>query len=147
MDLAVVLDAFSRRIVGWNLRNTLHANFLVDVLHMAARHRRASDVILHPDHGSQYRAVAFGQRCKLLGVRRLMGSRGDACDNAMAESFFATLPGECLATRPCATRTKARLAIFRYFKGWYAPHRHHSAPGQRPPLTFEQAYAVHSLIA
>lgn len=145
--LAVVLDVFSRRIVGWGMRDTRHASLVVDALHMAATQRRAPDVIHHSDQGSQYRAFAFGQRCKLLGVRPSMGSRGDAYDNAMAESFFATLEVECLARHRFATHTEARLAIFRYIEGWYNPHRRHSALGQRSPLAFEQAYAVQSIAA
>lgn len=145
--LAVVLDVFSRRIVGWCMRDTLHASIVLDALNMAATQRRATDVIHHSDQGSQYRAFAFGQRCKLLGVRPSMGSRGDAYDNAMAESFFATLEVECLARHRFATHTEARLTLFRYIEGWYNPHRRHSALGQRSPLAFEQAHAVQSIAA
>ena len=145
--LAVVLDVFSRRIVGWCMRDTLHARLVLDALDMAATQRRATDVVHHSDQGSQYRAFAFGQRCKLLGVRPSMGSRGDAYDNAMAESFFATLEVECLAKHRFATHTEARLTVFRYIEGWYNPHRRHSALGQRSPLAFEQAHAVQSVAA
>ena len=145
--LAVVLDVFSRRIVGWCMRDTLHARLVLDALDMAAAQRRATDVVHHSDQGSQYRAFAFGQRCKLLGVRPSMGSRGDAYDNAMAESFFATLEVECLAKHRFATHTEARLTVFRYIEGWYNPHRRHSALGQRSPLAFEQVHAVQSRAA
>lgn len=145
--LAVVLDVFSRRIVGWCMRDTLHARLVLDALDMAATQRRATDVVHHSDQGSQYRAFAFGQRCKLLGVRPSMGSRGDAYDNAMAESFFATLEVEYLAKHRFATYTEARLTVFRYIEGWYNPHRRHSALGQRSLLAFVQAYAEESVAA
>jgi putative transposase len=145
--LAVVLDVFSRRIVGCCMRDTLHARLVLDALVMAATQRRGTDVVRHSDQGSQYRTFAFGQRCKLLGVLPSMGSRGDANDNAMAESFFATLEVECLAKHRFATHTEARLTVFRYIEGWYNPHRRHSALGQQSPLAFEQAYAVQSRAA
>jgi putative transposase len=143
--LAVVLDVFSRRIVGWCMRDTLHAGLVLDAFNMAATQRRATDVICHSDQGSQYRSFAFGRRCKLLGVRPSMGSRGDAYDNTMAESVFATLEVECLAKHRFATHTEGPLTVFRYTEGWYNPHRRHSALGQRSPLAFEQAYAVQSV--
>jgi putative transposase len=145
--LAIVLDVFSRRIVGWAMRDTLHTTVVLDALDMAARQRRATDVIHHSDQGSQYGAFAFGQRCQTLGVRPSMGSRGDAYDNAMAESFFSTLECECLAKHRFTSQTEARLVLFRYIEGWYNPHRRHSALGQRSPLAFEQQYAVHSIAA
>ncbi|HDO52122.1 MAG TPA: IS3 family transposase, partial [Rhizobiales bacterium] len=91
--LAVVLDAFSRRIVGWAMGHNLKAQLVLDALNMALTQRRPIDVIHHSDQGSQYTSVAFGLRCKKAGVRPSMGSVGDAYDNAMCESFFATL--EC----------------------------------------------------
>ncbi len=143
--LAVVLDAFSRRVVGWAMSTSLHTAVVLDALQMAAAQRRPAGVIHHSDQGSQYGALAFGQRCKALGVRPSMGSRGDAYDNAMAESFFATLECELLARRRFATQAEARVAIFRYLEGWYNPHRRHSALGQQSPLAFERAYAARLL--
>lgn len=145
--LAIVLDVFSRRVIGWAMRDTLHTTVVLDALDMAAMQRRATDVVHHSDQGSQYSAFAFGQRCKTLGVRPSMGSRGDAYDNAMAESFFSTLECECLAKHRFASHTDARMVLFRYIEGWYNPHRRHSALGQRSPLAFEQAYAVQSVAA
>ena len=112
---------------------------------MAAAQRRPAGVIHHSDQGSQYGALAFGQRCKALGVRASMGSRGDAYDNAMAESFFATLECELLARRRFATHAEARVAIFRYIEGWYNPHRRHSALGQQSPIRSERAHAARPL--
>jgi putative transposase len=143
--LAVVLDTFSRRVVGWAMSSSLHTAVVLEALQMAAAQRRPAGVIHHSDQGSQYGALAFGQRCKALGVRPSMGSRGDAYDNAMAESFFATLECELLARRRFASHAEARLAIFRYVEGWYNPHRRHSALGQRSPLAFERAYAARAL--
>jgi putative transposase len=142
--LAVVLDAFSRRVVGWAMRDTLHPTVVLDALDMAATQRRPHDVIHHSDQGSQYAAYAFGQRCHTLGVRPSMGSRGDAYDNAMAESFFATLECELLAKHRFPSHTEARLVIFRYIEGWYNPHRRHSALGQRSPLAFERLHTLTS---
>jgi putative transposase len=142
-----VLDVFSRRIIGWAMRDTLHTTVVLDALDMAATQRRATDVIHHSDQGSQYAAFAFGQRCQTLGVRPSMGSRGDAYDNAMAESFFSTLECECLAKHRFTSHTEARLILFRYIEGWYNPHRRHSALGQRSPLAFEQRHAVASIAA
>ncbi|GJG88101.1 transposase [Gemmatimonadetes bacterium T265] len=145
--LAVVLDAFSRRVVGWAMSSTLHTAVVLDALQMAATQRRPAGVIHHSDQGSQYGALAFGQRCKALGVRPSMGSRGDAYDNAMAEAFFATLECELLARRRFATHAEARLAIFRYVEGSYNPHRRHSALDHQSPLAFERAYAARSASA
>lgn len=145
--LAVVLDAFSRRVVGWAMGTTLKATLVLDALQMAATQRRPTSVIHHSDQGSQYGALAFGQRCKTLGVRPSMGSRGDAYDNAMAESFFATLEAELLARYRFASQAEARLALFRYIEGWYNPHRRHSALGHRSPISYERAHAEAALTA
>jgi putative transposase len=86
--LAVVLDAWSRKIVGWSMANHLRTELVLDAMAMAVGQRRPKDVIHHSDQGSQYTSVAFGKRCGEAGVRPSMGSVGDAYDNAMAESFF-----------------------------------------------------------
>ena len=145
--LAIVLDVFSRRIVGWAMRDTLHTTVVVEALDMAATQRRAIDVVHHSNQGSQYGSFAFGQRCQLLGGRPSMGSRGDAYVNAMAESFFSTLECECLAKHRFISHAHARLVLFRYIEGWSNPHRRHSALGQRSPLAFEQQHAVPSSLA
>ena len=87
--LAVVLDVFSRRIVGWSMRDTLHTTVVLDALDMAATQRRAAYVIHHSDQGSQYGSFAFGQRCQLLGVTPSMGSRGDAYEKGIGISIGA----------------------------------------------------------
>jgi len=129
------------------MRDTLHPTFVIDALYMATTQRHATDVIHHSDQGSPYRVFASGQRCKLLGVRPSTGSRGDAYDNAMAESFYATFDVECLAKHRFTTHTEARLAVFRHIEGWYNPHRRHSALGQCSPLAVEQTYALESVAA
>jgi len=123
--LAVVLDAFSRRIVGWSMATTLHMQVVLDALNMALWQRRPSSVIHHSDHGSQYTSIEFGKRCREAGVRPSMGSVGDAYDNAMAESFFATLECELLDRRRFKTQAEARMAVFEFIEGFYNPSSQH----------------------
>jgi putative transposase len=136
--LAVVLDAFSRRIVGWSMATTLHTQIVLDALDMALR-RRPTGVIHHSDQGSQYTSLAFGKRCREAGVRPSMGSVGDAYDNAMAESFFATLECELLDRRRFKTQAEARIAVFTFIEGFYNPHRRHSSLGYLSPAAFEKS--------
>ena len=105
---------------------------------MALLTRKPESVIHHSDQGSQYTSVAFGKRCKEMGVRPSMGTVGDAYDNAMAESFFATLECELIDRRNWKTHTEARLAIFTWIEAWYNPHRRHSSLGQISPINFER---------
>jgi putative transposase len=137
--LAVVLDAWSRKVVGWAMTNHLRAELVVDALEMAVGQRRPRDVIHHSDQGSQYTSLAFGKRCKEAGVRPSMGSVGDAYDNAMCESFFATLECELLDRRRFTSQAEARMACFSFIEGWYNPVRLHSALGYRSPMAFEEA--------
>lgn len=140
--LAVVLDAFSRRIIGWAMATHLKTALVLDALAMAYTQRRPNNVIHHSDHGCQYTALAFGQRCTEMGVRPSRGSVGDAYDNALAESFFATLECELLDRRRFRTQAEAKLAIFRFIEGWYNPHRRHSACGQQSPIRYEMNYEL-----
>lgn len=135
--LAVVLDAWSRKIVGWSMANHLRAELVLDALEMAVGQRRPRDVIHHSDQGSQYTSLAFGKRCKEAGVRPSMGSVGDAYDNAMCESFFATLECELLDRRRFASQAEARIACFSFIEGFYNPVRLHSALGYRSPIAYE----------
>lgn len=135
--LAVVLDAWSRKIVGWSMANHLRAELVIDALEMAVGQRRPGDVIHHSDQGSQYTSLAFGKRCKEAGVRPSMGSVGDAYDNAMCESFFATLECELLDRRRFTSQAEARMACFSFIEGWYNPLRLHSALGYRSPNAYE----------
>ena len=137
--LAVVLDAFSRRIVGWAMGHDLKTQLVLDALNMALTQRRPVDVIHHSDQGSQYTSIAFGLRCKEAGVRPSMGSVGDAYDNAMCESFFATLECELLDRRKFQTKVEARMAVFQFIEGWYNPGRRHSALGYMSPINYERS--------
>ncbi len=136
--LAVVLDAWSRRIVGWSMTNHLRTELVLDALEMAVGQRRPRDVIHHSDQGSQYTSLAFGGRCREVGVRPSMGSVGDAYDNAMCESFFATLECELLERRRFTSQAQARMAVFTFIEGFYNPVRLHSALGYRSPIRYEQ---------
>lgn len=137
--LAVVLDAWSRKIVGWAMANHIRAELVVDALEMAIGQRRPGDVIHHSDHGSQYTSLAFGNRCREAGVRPSMGSVGDAYDNAMCESFFATFECELLERRRFASQAEAKMACFSFIEGWYKPVRLHSALSYQSPMAYEAA--------
>lgn len=139
--LAIVLDVWSRRIVGWSIGEQMTADLVLAALNMAIAQRRPTDVIHHSDQGSQYTSVALGQRCAKMGVRPSMGSVGDAYDNAMAESFFASLECELIDRRSFQTKAEARIALFTYIEGWYNPRRRHSALGRVSPINFERSYA------
>ena len=141
--LAIVLDVWSRRIVGWAIGEQMTAELVLAALNMAITQRRPTGVIHHSDQGSQYTSVAFGQRCMKMGVRPSMGSVGDAYDNAMAESFFASLECELIDRRSFQSKAEARLALFTYIEGWYNPRRRHSALGRISPINFERTYLEH----
>jgi putative transposase len=138
--LAVVLDAFSRRVVGWAMETHLRTELVLTALNMALGQRRPAAVIHHSDQGSQYTSIAFGMRCRQAGVRPSMGSVGDCFDNAMCESFFATLECELLDRRRFRTQAEARMAIFDFIEGWYNPRRRHSALGYQSPIDYERVY-------
>jgi putative transposase len=135
--LAVVLDAFSRRIVGWAMETHLRTELVLAALEMAIGQRRPGNVIHHSDQGAQYTSLAFGGRCREAGVRPSMGSVGDAYDNAMCESFFATLECELLARRRFTSQAEARMAVFSYIEGWYNPARRHSGIRYLSPIAYE----------
>ena len=139
--LSVVLDAFSRRIVGWAMETHLRTELVLAALNMALGQRKPAAVIHHSDQGTQYTSIAFGMRCRQAGVRPSMGSIGDCFDNAMCESFFATLECELLERRRFKTQVEARLAIFDFIEGWYNPHRRHSALGYQSPIDYEATRA------
>lgn len=136
--LAMVLDAWSRKIVGWSMQTHLKTELVLEAFDMALAQRRPRGVIHHSDRGTQYTSYAFGKRCREMGVLPSMGSTGDAYDNAMAESFFATLEREVLNRRRFKTQAEARMAVFEWIEGWYNPHRRHSALGYLSPINFER---------
>jgi putative transposase len=137
--LAVVLDAWSRRVVGWAMATHLRTELVLDALNMAFTQRRPTAVIHHSDQGCQYTSIAFGQRCREMGVRPSMGSVGDAYDNALCESFFATLECELLDRTRFKSQVDARLAVFEFIEGWYNPHRRHSALDYLSPINYERS--------
>ena len=137
--LAVVLDAFSRRVVGWAMATHLRTELVLAALNMALGQRRPVAVIHHSDQGTQYTSIAFGMRCRQAGVRPSMGSVGDCFDNAMCESFFATLECELLDRRSFKTQAEARMAVFDFIEGWYNPHRRHSALDYYSPINYERS--------
>lgn len=136
--LAVVLDVWSRRVVGWAIGDNMTTDLVLSALNMALAQRKPEQVIHHSDQGSQYTSLAFGNRCRQMGVTPSMGTVGDAYDNAMAESFFATLECELIARKTFETRSQARMALFTWIEGWYNPRRRHSGLGYKSPMNFER---------
>jgi len=120
--LAIVLDVFSRRIVGWAMEPSLEADLVLAALQMAIAQRGPEDVIHHSDQGSQYTSLTFGKRCRDAGIALSMGSVGDCYDNAMAESFFASLECELLDQSSFRNHPEAKGELFRYIEGWYNTH-------------------------
>jgi putative transposase len=138
--LAVVVDAWSRRVVGWSMATHLRTELVLDAMNMAIWQRRPEQVIHHSDQGTQYTSIAFGLRCKEVGVRPSMGSVGDAYDNALCESFFATLECELLDRQRFRTQAEAKMAVFDFIEGFYNPRRRHSALGYLSPVNFERQH-------
>jgi putative transposase len=145
--LAVVLDVWSRRIVGWAMATHLRTELVLNALNMAIGQRKPKQVIHHSDQGSQYTSIAFGKRCRETQVRPSMGSVGDCYDNALCESFFATLECELIDRRTFRTKAEARMAVFTFIEGWYNLHRRHSALGNIAPIQFEKQHRETRLIS
>jgi putative transposase len=137
--LAAVVDVCTKRCCGWSMRNDLSADLVVDALGMAVTLRRPQgDTIHHSDRGSQYRSLAIGKTLKESGIMASMGSKGDAFDNAAAESFMATIKTELIYRNRFKTNDEARLAVFKYIEGFYNPTRRHSALGYKSPAEYEK---------
>lgn len=136
--VAIVLDVFSRRVVGWAMASHLRTELVLDALNMAIYRRKPKNVIHHSDQGCQYTSIAFGKRCKEAGVRPSMGSVGDCYDNAMCESFNAILECELLVQHRFRNQREAELAVFRFIEGWYNPRRRHTSIGNISPMEFER---------
>jgi putative transposase len=137
---AAVLDAFSRRIVGWSIDDNMRTALVVDALGMAITRRRPTpdgSTIMHSDHGSQYTSWAFGRRLVDEGLVPSMGSVGDCYDNAMMESFWGTMQLELLDSRKWSTRSELATAMFEWIECWYNPKRRHSSIGMLSPVDFE----------
>jgi putative transposase len=137
--LAAVQDAYSRRIVGWSMADHMRAELVVDALQMGiARRRPDPGLIHHSDQGSQYVSLAFGQAAGRAGIARSMGSRGDCYDNAVAESFFATLKKELVHRQTWPTRRELTSEVFEYIEAFYNPIRRHSTLGMLSPIQYEE---------
>jgi len=136
--LAAVVDCFSRRVVGWSMRDDLRAELVVDALEMAvARRRPGPGLVHHSDQGSQYVSLLFGQRCHEAGIEISMGCTS-AHDNAVAESFFASLTKDLLRRRKLRSRAEARTAVFDYIETFYNPLRLHSTLDYLSPADYER---------
>ncbi len=146
--LAFLLDAYSRRIVGWSMAEHMRAELVVDALSMAVSRRNpGGGLIHHSDRGAQYTSVEFGARIQEAGILPSMGSRGDAYDNAMAESFVATIKKELIHRECWPTRAAARTAIFEYIECFYNPRRRHSALGYLSPCDYERSTTTEDIAA
>lgn len=140
--LAVVLDVFSRRIIGWAMADHLRTELVTDALAMAIDRRRPGPgVIHHSDKGSQYTSLAFGRRCREAGIQPSTGRTGSCFDNAITESFFATLECELLDRTTFTSRAQAQRAVFAYIEGFYNTQRRHSANGQLSPTQYERRHS------
>jgi putative transposase len=140
--LAVVVDAFSRRCVGWAMAEHMRAELVVEALEMAIwRRQPARGLVHHSDQGGQYVSLAFGQRCRGAGIHLSMGARGCALDNAVCEAFFASLKKELIRPRSWPTRREAQTAIFTWIEAWYNRRRLHSTLGYLPPAAYEQQHS------
>ena len=138
--LAVVLDVFSRKIVGWALESHMESSLVKQALKMAMSQRRAQAVIHHSDQGSQYTCLEFGALCRKLGVSQSMGSVGDCYDHAMCESFFATLECELFKRVKFREQEHASTQIVSFIEGWYNTRRRHSSLGYVSPVEFERLH-------
>ena len=141
---AVVLDAFSRRVVGWSIADHIRSELVVDALQMAVWRRQPADqqTIAHSDHGSQYTSWVFGRRLRAAGLLGSMGTVGDCFDNSVAESFFGTLQLELLDEHHWHSRDQLANAIFDWIECWYNPHRRHSYCNNLSPIDYETATAA-----
>jgi putative transposase len=140
--LAAVQDAFSRLIVGWSMADHMREELVIDALQMAVRRRRPPEgLIHHSDQGGQYVSLGFGQACQQAGIARSMGSIGDCFDNAVAETFFATLKKELVHRYSWPTRRELTSEAFEYIEGFYNPRRRHSTLGMLSPVEFETQHA------
>ena len=138
--LAFILDVYSRKVVGWSMASHLRTELVVDALEMALWRRKPdAGLIHHTDRGAQYTALSFGKRLKEAGIVPSMGRAGSALDNAISESFVASLKTELLHRHRFLSREAARTAVFDYIEGFYNRVRRHSSLGYLSPIDYEQA--------
>jgi transposase InsO family protein len=137
---AVVLDAFSRRVVGWSIDTSQTAGLVVNALGMAIENRKAEGVVIHSDHGTQFTSWAFTRRALDSGLVPSMGSIGDCYDNGMMESFWARMQVELLNRRRWRTRLELANAIFEYLEIFHNRQRRHSSLGMLTPIEYERRH-------
>jgi putative transposase len=148
LHLAFVLDVYSRRIVGWSMADHLRTELVVDALEMAVwRRKPKAGLVHHSDRGTQYTALSFGNKLEEAGIVPSMGRAGSALDNAISESFVATLKVELLHRRRFPSKGAARTAIFEYLESFYNRRRRHSALGYRSPADYEEVKAEEVMVA
>ncbi|MEU4094396.1 IS3 family transposase, partial [Streptomyces sp. NPDC026673] len=141
--LATVIDIASRRVVGWATADHLRTDLVAEALTAACRQRRPTGpVIFHSDRGCQYTSQQFAALAAEFGIQLSVGRTGQCWDNALAESFFATIKRELLGTATWPSRAAARTAIFDFIESWYNLHRLHSSLGYRSPAEYEAAHAA-----
>jgi putative transposase len=146
--LAVVLDVASRRVIGWAMGPSLATELPLAALAMARQTRRPrAGTLHHSDRGRQYSSAGYGAALQAAGLTPSMSRTGDCWDNAVVESFFATLKTELISRRAWATRAEVQTAVFRYIEGWYNPHRLHSALGYQSPAQYEAMLLTRSHVA
>jgi putative transposase len=139
---AAVIDAFSRRVIGWSIDDNMRTELVIDALGMAITRREPDRhaTILHSDHGSQFTSWAFGRRLIDAGIVPSMGSIGDCYDNSLVESFWGTMQLEFLDSKTWRTRAELATAIFEWVECWYNPVRRHSSIGMLSPADYEAAH-------
>jgi putative transposase len=138
--LAFILDVYSRKVVGWSMADHLRTELVVAALEMAVWRRNPSaGLIHHSDRGTQYTALSFGKRLEEVGIVPSMSRVGSALDNAISESFVASLKTELIGSQPFPTREAAKTAIFDYIESFYNRQRRHSSLGYLSPSDYEQA--------
>jgi transposase InsO family protein len=141
--LAVIVDVFSRRVVGWSAADHLRTELALEALGMALGLRQPDQgLVHHSDRSCQYASELYRAELAARGIVCSMSRVGDCWDNAVAESFFATLKAELIYRRPWPTKHEARLAIHDYIGGFYNPHRRHSSLGYLSPMDFERQHAA-----
>ena len=140
---AAVIDACSRRVVGWSIADHLRTELVADALQMAQWQRRPPPgTIVHADRGCQYTSWLFGHRLRQAGLLGSMGRVASSVDNALVESFWSTMQRELLDRQSWASRVELAAAIFDWIEGWYNPRRRHSSLGYLSPAEFEALHTT-----
>jgi len=140
--LAVVIELYSRMVIGWAMSKSIDSDLVIAALEMALRRRPSANLVIHSDRGRQYTSRPYYSFVEERGLKASMSRKGDCWDNAVAESFFSTMKVELATAKVWRTRDEGRTAIFEYIEGWYNTRRRHSALGYLSPKAFESARRV-----